>query len=69
MKLNRKKTELAMARTCLDVRSLADRADMRPQTINRALYGRNVLPATLGRIARALGVDPAELMETEEVNA
>ena len=34
-------------------------------TVNNVITGRSVRPATLGRIARALGVDVAEIIEKE----
>ena len=35
-------------------------------TVKNVLDGRSVRPATLGKVARALGVDPLEIMEQEE---
>lgn len=66
MKADRKKLELAMARVCLNPQGLADTAGMPAQTVSRVILGRGVRPATLGRIAKALGVDPAELLKEEE---
>lgn len=60
------KLTLAMARACMNPQDLAKAADMPLQTVNRLLLGRNVRPATLGRVARALGVDPAELIQEGE---
>ncbi len=37
-----------------------------PQTITRIRSGADVKPVTVGKIAKALGVDPAELIEMEE---
>ena len=50
MKVDRKKLELAMARACMNSADLPAAAGL-PR------------PGTLGRIAKALGVDPAELIE------
>lgn len=63
MKADRKKLELAMARTCMTPESLKVAAEMPRPTVNNVITGRNVRPATLGRIARALGVDPAEIIK------
>lgn len=63
MVADRKKMELAMSRVCMNPQDLAKAAEMPAQTINRALLGRGVRPATLGRIARALGVDPEDILE------
>lgn len=66
MKANRKALELAMARACLDSRELAEKAQLPRPTLNNAIVGKGIRPSTLGRIARALGVDPMEIMDVEE---
>jgi len=65
MKANINKLRLAMARACMNPQDLAKAAEMPPQTVNGVLRGRGVRPATLGRIAKALGVDPAEIVKEE----
>lgn len=57
------KITLAMARACMNTQDLAKAAGMPPQTVNGVLRGRSVRPATLGRIAKALGADPADLIQ------
>ena len=57
MKANRRNLKLAMARACLTPEQLAEKADMPRPTLNNVLVGRNVRPSTLGRVARALGVE------------
>ena len=66
MKANKNKLRLAMARACINPQDLAKAAEMPPQTVNGVLRGRSVRPATLGRIAKALGVDPTEILEKED---
>ena len=66
MKVNSKKLRLAMARACMNTADLSVKAEMPVQTINGVLRGRSIRPATLGRIAKALGVDVTEIMEIEE---
>ena len=56
---------LEMARKCMNPQDLARAAGLPPQTVNGVIRGRNVRPATLGKVARALGCDPAELVEQE----
>lgn len=63
MRVDRKKLELAMARACMNTEELVKATKMPRPTVNNAITGRSVRPATLGRIAVALGVDPAELIE------
>ena len=65
MKVDNRKVRLAMARLCMDPKDLATAADMPPQTINGALRERSIRPATLGRIAKALGVDVSEIVKEE----
>lgn len=66
MKADTDKLRLAMARACMNPQDLAKAAEMPPQTVNGVLRGRSVRPATLGRIAKALGADPSELLKEEE---
>lgn len=66
MKAKKNKLRLAMARACMNPQDLAKAAGMPPQTVNGVLRGRSVRPATLGRIAKALDVDVAEILEKEE---
>lgn len=65
MKVDRKKLELAMARACMNTENLARAAEMPRPTVNNVITGRNVRPGTLGKIARALGVDVTEILEVE----
>lgn len=55
-----------MAKACISPAALAKRANMPRATLNGVISGRNVRPATLGKVARALGVDVTELMEAKE---
>lgn len=57
------KLSVAMARACLNTYDLAKEANMPIPTVNNVISGRSVKPATIGRIARALGVDVTELIE------
>ena len=65
MKVDRKKLELAMARACMNRADLIIAAKIPENTVKNVLYGKNVRPGTLGRVARVLGVDPAELLAEE----
>lgn len=62
MKADKNKLTLAMARACMNPQDLAKAAELPPQTVNGVIRGRSVRPATLGKVARALGVDPAEII-------
>lgn len=63
MKIDIKKLELALARSCTHTSQL--RSVVSSQTIYRIRKGDEVKPHTLGVIASVLGVDPAELLEEE----
>lgn len=66
MKADQKKLELAMARACMSTGDLVRMSAMPRPTVNKVIMGRNVRPATIGRIARALDVDVTDIMEVEE---
>lgn len=63
MILNRKKLELSMARACMNTDDLQKISKIPRPTLNNAITGRSVRPATVGKIAKALGVDVTELLE------
>ena len=66
MKANKTKLRLAMARAGMDTSDLERASGLRRPTLNNVISGRSVRPSTFGAVARALGVDPAEIIETEE---
>ena len=63
MRVNRQKYMLARARACMGQKEL-EAAGIPKGTLCRALR-QNVKPETAGRIAKALGVDVTEIIETE----
>lgn len=63
MRIDRKKYMLARARACMGQKDL-EAAGIPKGTLCAALK-RNVKPETAGRIAKALGVDVTEIIETE----
>lgn len=65
MQADKSKLTLAMARACMNPQDLAKAAKLPPQTVNGVIRGRSVRPATLGKVARALGVDPADIIREE----
>lgn len=65
MKTNRKKLELAMARACMNTEDLQKAAEMPRPSLNNVISGKSARPATIGRIARALGVDVTEIIDEE----
>lgn len=64
MRIDRRKYMLARARACMGQKDLV-KAGIPKGTLCAALSG-NVKPETAGKIARALGVDVTEIIETED---
>ena len=64
LKINREKYELARTRACMGQKDL-EAAGIPKGTLCRVISGKDTRPETVGRIARALGVDVTEILETE----
>lgn len=65
MKINKQKLEVAMAKECMNTFDLCKAAEMKYQMFRWIFNGGNCKPATIGKIAAALGVDVTEIIETE----
>lgn len=63
MRLNRTKISLLMAKLLISQASLATRAGISRQTMSAVMNGRNCRPELLGKISKALGVEPEEIIE------
>lgn len=63
MKIDEKKMRLAMARKLMDSKDLAEKVGCTVRSIQQALAGRSIQTKKLGQIAKALDVDPAELID------
>ncbi|MDD6414121.1 MAG: hypothetical protein PUG06_08665 [Blautia sp.] len=62
MRIDRKKYELARARACKGQKDLI--AEGLPKgTLCRLIGGGNAKPETIGKLAKALGVDVTEIIE------
>ena len=59
-----RKLDLCLARALLSDRQL--REYVSPGTMQRVRRGEDLKPPTVGKIARALGVDPAEIVKEVE---
>ena len=66
MKANKKALHLAMARACVNSKDLPALAKLPVASVNNVMCGKSVRPVTLGKVARALGIDVAEIIETEQ---
>ncbi|MCD8356117.1 MAG: helix-turn-helix domain-containing protein [Clostridia bacterium] len=65
MKLDKWKFKIACARACMTRKDVGQAAALNNGTMSTAL-NRGVNPATIGKIAKALGVDVLDIIETEE---
>ena len=65
MKINVKKLEILLARECINNKELRERAKIGYATLVHIKQGKNILPITVGKIARALNVDVTDLLQTE----
>lgn len=63
MRLDKTKVQLRMAKLGYNQLQLAKAAMASRQTISAVMNGRNCKPELLGRIAKALKVDPEEIIE------
>lgn len=63
MRISKERLALALAKAEMNPKQVSEKACLSYPTIKRALDGRNSKFATVGRIARALGVDVTELLE------
>jgi hypothetical protein len=66
MRADRKKIELIMARTGKRRKDLE--INIAPSTVQNIIKEKEVLPDTIGRLARELGVDITEILKEERRN-
>ena len=66
MKVSKRALTIAMARACMTPSELSAKAGVGTQCIRNAANGKNLLPATVGKIAAALSVDVTEIIEQED---
>lgn len=62
MRIDRKKLELAKARACMGTKDLIA-TGIPKGTLCRIVSGEDARPETIGKIAKALGVDVTEIIE------
>lgn len=65
MKANRRKLEIAMAQACMNTEDVQKKAGIPRPTLNGLISGRNVRPGTIGKVAKALGVNVTAILEEE----
>lgn len=62
MKVNTERMRLRMLKLVFDARALAAATGLSVSTVNKALRGGIIRPLTVGKISKALEVDPAALI-------
>ncbi len=65
MRANTEKIAIAMVRACIDLEKLATLSGISYPATRRAVKGCEVKASTLGKICKALQVDPSELIAKE----
>lgn len=65
MLVDKSKLEMAMARKCWNKVKLAEAAEIPYQSVKRSWMREGTNPETVGKIAKALGVDPAEIIKED----
>lgn len=63
MKVDNSKLQIALATACMNPYDLCKAVGIQYQTYRRLASGYNCKPATVGKIARALGCEVTELLE------
>ncbi len=64
MQISDKKVEVALANGCLTITQAAERAGVSRQRFNVLLNQKRVTPRAAGLIAKGLGVDVTEIIES-----
>lgn len=64
MQISDKKVEIALANGCLTITQAAERAGVSRQRFNVLLNQKRVTPRAAGLIAKGLGVDVTEIIES-----
>ena len=66
MRINERKFEIALANSGLTIGQAAERAGVSRQRYAMILNQKNVTPQAVGKIAKGVGVDVLDIIETEE---
>lgn len=63
MTIDRQRLNIQMARACYSVSDLFKKSDISKNTLKAAMSGKNLKPKTVGKIAKALNCDVADILE------
>lgn len=62
MIIDRKAIEMLLAKNCLSQTKLVSISGVSQTTLSKAMNGHDTRPVSVGKIARALGVDPEQII-------
>lgn len=65
MKISRSKLDLVMGNTCMTITDIRRNGNISSATMTKITQEKELRPATIGRIAKALGVSVECLVKTE----
>lgn len=65
MKIDKWKYQVACARACMNTSDVVAEAELKRSTLNSCMKRQGGSPATIGKIAKVLGVDVLDIIETE----
>lgn len=65
MKINFQNLQIAMAKSCMNPYDLCKKTGVQYQTYRRIAAGNKCKPATVGKLANALGVPVTDILESE----
>lgn len=65
LRLDKRKTQIAMINADVTVPQIAQRMGVTRQTVYNIISGRNTTLDTVSEIAAAIGVDPMSILKTE----
>jgi predicted transcriptional regulator len=68
MVVNKKKLDIVMANVCITSGDLQKKSELPRGTFLNVITGKNVRPATVGKIAKALNVPVESLINMDEGN-
>lgn len=63
MRADKEKLFLAMANACMNTAQLQETSGLPRPSVNNVISGRGVRPATIGKVAKALGVKVEEILQ------
>ena len=67
MRISKELFEVACARKCISSKEVIERSGISRATLSNCIRRERGAPVTIGKIAKAIGVDVTEIIDTQEV--